>query len=31
VDADPRAYYFKQALNGVYVRQALIASILGLA
>ena len=31
VDLDPRAYYFKQALNGVYIRQALIASILGLA
>jgi aspartate carbamoyltransferase catalytic subunit len=30
VDANPRAYYFPQALNGVYVRQALLASILGL-
>jgi aspartate carbamoyltransferase catalytic subunit len=30
VDANPKAYYFQQALNGVYVRQALIASILGL-
>jgi aspartate carbamoyltransferase catalytic subunit len=31
VDNNPKAYYFEQALNGVYVRQALIASILGLA
>ncbi len=30
VDDNPKAYYFQQALNGVYVRQALIASILGL-
>lgn len=30
VDANSKAYYFQQALNGVYVRQALIASILGL-
>lgn len=30
VDPNPKAYYFQQALNGVYVRQALIASILGL-
>lgn len=29
VDANPKAYYFTQALNGVYVRQAIIASILG--
>ncbi len=29
VDSDPRAYYFQQALNGVYVRQALLALILG--
>lgn len=29
VDDDPKAYYFTQALNGVYVRQALLASILG--
>jgi len=28
VDANPKAYYFMQALNGVYVRQAIIASIL---
>ncbi len=30
VDANPKAYYFEQALNGVFVRQALIASILGI-
>jgi aspartate carbamoyltransferase catalytic subunit len=30
VDGNPKAYYFQQALNGVYVRQALIASIMGL-
>ena len=30
VDQNPKAYYFQQALNGVYVREALIASILGL-
>ncbi|MBN2813241.1 MAG: aspartate carbamoyltransferase [Bacteroidales bacterium] len=30
VDANPKAYYFTQALNGVYVRQAIIAAILGL-
>lgn len=30
VDTNPKAYYFEQALNGVYVRQALIATILGL-
>ena len=29
VDNLPQAYYFEQALNGVYVRQALLASILG--
>jgi len=29
VDDNPKAYYFKQALNGVFVRQALLASILG--
>ena len=29
VDANPKAYYFEQALNGVFVRQALIACILG--
>ncbi|HEX2393702.1 MAG TPA: aspartate carbamoyltransferase [Bacteroidales bacterium] len=30
VDANPKAYYFTQALNGIYVRQAIIASILGM-
>lgn len=30
VDDNPKAYYFQQAKNGVYVRQALIAAILGL-
>jgi len=30
VDEHPKAYYFQQALNGVYVRQALLAAILGL-
>jgi len=30
VDDNPKAYYFTQALNGLYVRQAIIASILGL-
>ena len=29
VDANPKAYYFQQALNGVFVRQALIATIMG--
>lgn len=30
VDTNPHAYYFQQALNGVYIRQALIKIILGL-
>lgn len=30
VDTDPKAYYFQQAQNGVYVRQALLTAILGL-
>ncbi|HTX88654.1 MAG TPA: aspartate carbamoyltransferase [Bacteroidales bacterium] len=29
VDDNPKAYYFSQALNGVFIRQALLASILG--
>jgi aspartate carbamoyltransferase catalytic subunit len=29
VDPNPKAYYFTQALNGVFVRQALLATILG--
>ena len=30
VDDSPKAYYFQQALNGVYVRQAILTHILGL-
>lgn len=30
VDSNPKAYYFQQARNGVYVRQALLSTILGL-
>ncbi len=30
VDRNPKAYYFEQAKNGVYARQAVICSILGL-
>jgi aspartate carbamoyltransferase catalytic subunit len=30
VDVSPKAYYFTQALNGVYIRQAIISSILGI-
>lgn len=30
VDQNPKAYYFQQALNGVYVREAILALILGL-
>jgi len=30
VDANPKAYYFQQAKNGVFVREALLASTLGL-
>lgn len=30
VDENPKAYYFTQAQNGVYVRQAIITSILGI-
>jgi len=30
VDESPHAYYFKQAENGIYIRQALIAEILGI-
>ncbi|MDR2295251.1 MAG: aspartate carbamoyltransferase [Clostridiales Family XIII bacterium] len=29
VDADPRAFYFKQAKNGMYIRMALIMALLG--
>ncbi len=30
VDTNPKAYYFEQALNGVYTRQAIMAKILGI-
>jgi aspartate carbamoyltransferase catalytic subunit len=30
VDSNPKAYYFQQALNGVYARQAIIAKALDL-
>ena len=30
VDNDPRACYFRQALNGKYVRMALILTMLGI-
>lgn len=30
VDSNEKAYYFQQALNGVYTRQAIMAAILGL-
>ena len=30
VDTNPKAYYFEQALNGVYARQAVISYVLGL-
>ena len=30
VDKNPKAYYFQQALNGVYMREALLAHTLGL-
>jgi len=29
VDSDPRAYYFKQAKFGMFVRMALISKLLG--
>jgi aspartate carbamoyltransferase catalytic subunit len=31
VDTNPKAYYFEQAENGVYTRQAIISTILGVA
>lgn len=31
VDSDPRAAYFRQAENGMYIRMALLAMILGKA
>jgi aspartate carbamoyltransferase catalytic subunit len=30
VDRNPKAYYFEQALNGVYARQAILCSLLGI-
>ena len=30
VDKNPKAYYFEQALNGVFVRQAILCSLLGI-
>ena len=30
VDRNPKAYYFEQALNGVYTRQAILCSLLGI-
>jgi aspartate carbamoyltransferase catalytic subunit len=30
VDSNPKAYYFEQALNGVYCRQAILCSLLGI-
>lgn len=30
VDDNPKAYYFEQALNGVYTRQAIICTLLGI-
>jgi aspartate carbamoyltransferase catalytic subunit len=30
VDHNPKAYYFEQALNGVYTRQAILCSLLGI-
>jgi len=30
VDANDKAYYFEQALNGVYTRQAIICTLMGL-
>jgi aspartate carbamoyltransferase catalytic subunit len=30
VDMNPKAYYFEQALNGVYTRQAILVSLLGI-
>jgi aspartate carbamoyltransferase catalytic subunit len=30
VDEDPHAYYFEQARNGLYARQAIICHVLGI-
>ncbi len=31
VDVNPKAYYFEQALNGVFTRQAILCSLLGIS
>ena len=31
VDNDPHAYYFEQARNGLYARQAIICDVLGIS
>jgi aspartate carbamoyltransferase catalytic subunit len=31
IDADPRAAYFRQARNGMFIRMALLAAVLGKA
>jgi len=31
VDSDPRAAYFRQVQNGMYIRMALLAAVLGRA
>ena len=30
VDTNPKAYYFEQALNGVYTRQSILCTLLGI-
>jgi aspartate carbamoyltransferase catalytic subunit len=30
VDSNPKAYYFEQALNGIYTRQAILCALLGI-
>ena len=30
VDSNPKAYYFQQAKNGLYARQAIICDVLGI-
>jgi aspartate carbamoyltransferase catalytic subunit len=30
VDSNPKAYYFEQALNGVFTRQAILCTLLGI-
>ncbi len=31
IDDDPHAYYFEQARNGLYARQAIISDVLGIS